>query len=121
MIDIGDKGQFPRLLLGAAQFAPANRERLPELRRAKLVCCLTADAHAAAPKAARAISRAHHCAAVVAVWPMASNHRATWSDAPSVMATGSASGRVGLRDLDGEQTKGQQAGKNCFHRYLPRE
>jgi hypothetical protein len=52
---------------------------------------------------------------------MASNHRATWSDAPGVVAAGSASGRIGLRDLDGEQTKGQQARKKCFHRYLPRE
>ena len=55
---------------------------------------------------------------MVAVWPVP-NNRATWSDTPSVIATGGAGGRVGLRDLDGEQAEGQQARNNCFHRYLP--
>src|SRR6202020_2152877 len=69
--------------------------------------------------AVRAISRAHHCAAVVAVWPMPSHHGATRSDAPSVIATRGAGGGVSLRNLDGEQAEGQQARSNCFHRYLP--
>jgi hypothetical protein len=96
-----------------------DRERCRRRRHARLGRCLAAHAHAAAPIAVRAISRAHHRGAVVAVWPMASHHRATWSDAPRVIATGGARGRVGLRDLDGEQAKGQQARNNCFHRYLP--
>ena len=64
------------------------------------------------PIAMRAISGAHNGAAVVAVWPMPSNHRAARPDATGVIATGGAGGRIGLRDLDGEQAEGQQAGNN---------
>ena len=67
--------------------------------------------------AARAISGAH--GAVVAVWAMPGNHRATWSDAPGVIATGGAGGRIGFRDLNGEQAEGQQARSNRFHRSSP--
>jgi hypothetical protein len=96
-------------IVSVTERACARRGRLP------------ADADATAPKAVRAISRAHHCGAVVAVWPMPCNHRAPWSDAPSVIAAGGAGSRVGFRDLDGEQAKGQQASNNRFHRYPPSE
>jgi hypothetical protein len=83
--------------------------------------CLAADAHAAAPIAVRTISGAHHCGAVVAVWPMPSSHRATGSDAPSMIATSGAGGRISLRNLNRQQAESQQARSNHFHRYPPYE
>ena len=50
---------------------------------------------------------------------MPGNHRATWSDAPGVIATGGAGGRIGFRDLNGEQAEGQQARSNRFHGSSP--
>ena len=80
---------------------------------------LTADAHAGSPEAVRAISRAHHRGAAVAIWTVASSDRAMRSNAPSMIATGGAGDGAGLRDLGREQAKGQQARSNGFHRYLP--
>jgi hypothetical protein len=96
-----------------------DRERCRSLRRARLGCRLAADAHAVAPEAVRAISRAHDCGAVVAVGAMANDRAATGSDAPGVIATSRTGSGIGLRDLDGEQAKGQQARDNCLHRFLP--
>jgi hypothetical protein len=69
----------------------------------------------------RTITGAHHCGAVVAVWPMPSNHRATGSDAPSMIATSGAGGRISLRNLNRQQAESQQARSNHFHRYSPYE
>jgi hypothetical protein len=58
---------------------------------------LAADAHAGPVVATGAIGRPRHDggAATVAVWAVGRRNRATWSDAPSVIATSGAGGRVG--------------------------
>ena len=62
----------------ATAFRPMRRGKSAAIASDDRACakrgCLAADAHAPAPIAARAISRAHQRGAVVAVWPMPSNH-----------------------------------------------
>src|ERR1700733_2847079 len=92
----------------------------PELaRRARPGCRLAADAHAAAPIAVRAMNGTPVDG--TPVHRTMCHHGATGSDAPSMIATSGAGGRISLRNLNGQQAESQQARSNHFHRYPPYE